>query len=138
MRLILVSLTAALLASCNGMAVTNNGSGNAAATNAAAPANSSAPATPGNMVLPGDEGDAGGNSAAAGDRNSREALLADCTQEAGGALPPGTDAAALCSCAVDRHLAGATQRSTRRAVNSGDNCATSTTLSRRPRSPLNT
>lgn len=121
MRLILVSLTTALLASCNGMAVTNNGSGNAAATNAAAPANTSGPATPGNMVLPGGEGDAGGNSAAAGDRNSRESLLADCTQEAAGALPPGTDAAALCSCAVDRHLAGATQRDSMRQCAAAQN-----------------
>lgn len=109
MRMILIGLSAALLAGC-GVAMTNNSSGNAAApANTAAPANSSAPASPGNMMLPGGEGDAGGNSTAAGGRNSREALLVDCAQEATGNLPQGTDVARLCGCAVDRHLGGATQ-----------------------------
>ena len=53
MRMILVGLSAALLAGCGGVTVTNNASGNAAA-----PANTAAPAlpiNPENMVLPGGE-----------------------------------------------------------------------------------
>lgn len=109
MRMILLGLSAALLAGCSGAAVTNNSSGNAAA-----PANNAAPASPinpANMVLPGGEDDAGGpaNSAAAGGAPSRnrEELLAECTDQGSAMLPPGTDVAALCGCAVDRHLAGA-------------------------------
>lgn len=109
MRMILVGLSAALLAGCNMAAVTNNGSGNAAAP----PANTAAPAqpiNPENMVLPGSEEDAGGaanGSAPAGPANGNRAeLLEECTSQGRAMLPQGTDVAALCGCAVDRHLAG--------------------------------
>lgn len=107
MRMILVGLTAALLTACNGMTAGNN----ASAGNAAAPANtatSAPPLSPGNLVMPGGEEDAGSGAApGGGEGNDREAMLASCTQEAGAALPPGTDVARLCGCAVDRALAGA-------------------------------
>lgn len=110
MRMILVGLSAALLAGCNTAAVTNNGSSNATA----APANGAAPAqppiNPENMVLPGGEEDAGGpanSSAPAGSANGNRAeLLEECTSQGRAMLPQGTDVAALCGCAVDRHLAG--------------------------------
>jgi hypothetical protein len=114
MRMILAGLSAALLAGCGGATIANNsGSGNAAApVNTAVP---SAPINPANMVLPGGEEDAGGpanrtaNSTAAGGATgrNREALLAECTDQGRAMLPAGTDVAALCGCAVDRHLAGA-------------------------------
>ena len=108
MRMILVGLSAALLVGCGGVSVSNNNSGNAAA----APANTTAtapPLNPANMVMPGGEEDAGGGnvSAGGGGGGDRASLLASCTQEAGAALPAGTDVAALCGCAVDRALAGA-------------------------------
>lgn len=109
MRMFLAGLSAVLLAACSGNVTLNNTSGNAAApSNAAAPA---APAMPGNMVMPGGEDDAGGNSAAAGGARSgnREDMLAECTQEATGALPAGTDVPGLCGCAVDRVIAGASR-----------------------------
>ena len=109
MRMILVGLSAALLAGCGGATIANNSSGNAAApANTAAP---SAPINPANMVLPGGEEDASGpaNSTAADGAPSRnrEQLLAECTDQGRAMLPAGTDVAALCGCAVDRHLAGA-------------------------------
>lgn len=109
MRMILIGLTAALLTACNGMTAGNNTTGgNAAVANnstAAAP-----PLSPGNMAMPGGEEDAGGNASAGAsqdDVSDREGMLASCTREAGGALPPGTDVARLCGCAVDRAIAGA-------------------------------
>lgn len=110
MRMILIGLTAALLSACN-VPLGNN----ASTTNAAAPVNNSTAAPPlnqTNMVMPGGEDDAGGGNASAGASEDdvgggREAMLASCTREAGGALPQGTDVARLCGCAVDRALAGA-------------------------------
>jgi hypothetical protein len=121
MRMILVGLSAALLASCGGVSVSNNASGNAAA-----PVNSAAPATPtmpGNLVMPGGEDDAGGGNASAGAGGNRDALLASCTAEARGALPQSVDVARLCGCAVDRHLGGATQSEAMRQCATEQNVA---------------
>lgn len=49
------------------------------------------------------------NTSASAAGSDREALLAECTDQGRAILPAGTDVAALCGCAVDRHLAGTAQ-----------------------------
>lgn len=108
MRKILVGLAAASLAACGSPSLNNVSANATAPTNSAAP--TPAPIAPENIVLPADEGDAAGSGNSSAGRDvggDRAALLASCTQEAGAALPQGTDVARLCGCAVDRALAGA-------------------------------
>lgn len=115
MRILLLGLSAALLAGCNMLPAGNNSSGgNVSAGNAAAPApGGNALAPGGNMMLPGGESDAGGNSAAAGPRGggeSRAEMMEECTSGAPGNVAEGTDVNRLCSCAVDRVMQGQPQR----------------------------
>lgn len=83
--------------------------GGAVADNTTAPA----PETNAENIMPPDaEGNVTTtvtNSVASGAEPDREALLAECTDQGRAILPAGTNVAALCSCAVDRHLAGAAQ-----------------------------
>lgn len=72
-----------LLAGCNGGAANNGAS--APAANASAPAGTAAP---GNAVSP--------------ERRVRQ--IRECVRGAVSQLPPGTDANAFCSCAVDKML----------------------------------
>lgn len=92
MRMILIAATASLclLAGCNKGAGNNsaNASANAAANAAAPAANAAAPAT----------------------NARRDSEIAECSADMTRHLAPGADVAALCTCAVDRISAGASQR----------------------------
>ena len=96
MRMIATGLAAVLLAGCGGAEVANNAAGNAAA-----PANVAAPVDPAAA--------APGNAAAARPGESREQMIAECSEGAPGNVAEGTDIAALCGCAVDRVIAGSGQ-----------------------------
>lgn len=97
MRMIVIGLAAALLAGCDNLVSIDEGNGASPG-----PAPAAGPA-PGNMTAP-------GAPPPGGRRNSREMMIADCTEDLGRNLPRGTNIAALCACSVDRMLARVPQR----------------------------
>jgi hypothetical protein len=83
MRMILATVSLALLAACGG------GASNNSSANGAAPANGAASADPELASM-------------------RTQGIAGCSAEVSHRSPPGTDVARLCGCAVDRLMAGKT------------------------------
>jgi hypothetical protein len=120
MRHLLILAAAALLAGCGGAAAVNDSAAvNGAAADGAVPSTMGTTPLTGNL-LPSPEGDAAeaaedNESAAAGDGpagaggQNRAEMLEECTSQAR-AMLPGANAGALCTCAVDRVLAGAERR----------------------------
>lgn len=96
MTMIVTGLAAALLlAGCGSGLVDIDNLGGAAAGNGAAPGAERGPQDPGGQGSPPRPG---------GRRNSREALIENCTADLGRNLPRGTDVPALCTCAVERMM----------------------------------
>jgi hypothetical protein len=92
MRMILVTASLALLAACGG-------------------GNKSANGSAGNAAAAGPAGNFAGPSAAADPTPAahRASEIGECSQDMGRHLPPGSDVAGLCGCAVDKVAAGTPQ-----------------------------
>lgn len=100
MRIILAGIAAILLAGCGSGLVQidqGNGAGPAAGSGPGAQGGPSGPA-PATPIRPGPR------------RNSREAIIEDCTADVTRTMPPGTDVARFCACAADRMVARVPQR----------------------------
>ena len=100
MRYLLALAPLALLAACGGNQAANNASASSNAANASAPA--AAPATPAVTMAPVAPGLPDGAPVQA----AKAQMIAECTAEMGRNLPPGSDAAAYCNCAVDAAMSG--------------------------------
>lgn len=109
MRYLLALAPLALLAACGGNKAANNSAkapGNSAAVNAAAPG--PAPVT---MAPAGPAAVPSGPQVQA----ARADMIAECARDAGPEMPAGVDVEALCGCAVDQVMAGASENDATRA-----------------------
>jgi len=99
MRIVLVGLSAALLAGCNATPVVNNSAGNSLMPgNVAAPGAPAFPGAPGNGMAP-----------PAISQAQRADMIGECTTELRRGAPAGANVEALCTCSVDGMAAGAPQ-----------------------------
>lgn len=108
MRYLLALAPLALLAACGGNKAANNAAAKAPANTATSNATTPAPVT---MAPAGPAAVPSGPPVMA----ARAEMVAECVSEAGSAMPAGIDAEALCGCAVDQVMAGASQNDATRA-----------------------
>jgi hypothetical protein len=99
MRMLVIGFAALSLAGCGGLVRIDDGGGNGATAGD--------PSKPENGAVP---SLGGGGNAVRPARNSREAMIADCTQDLARSAPQGTDVAALCTCSVERMFQRVPQR----------------------------
>jgi hypothetical protein len=101
MRMIVTGLAAVLLAGCGAYVDIDNLGGPAAGSGAGQPT--------GNAAAPGQQRPQGGPMAPRTGRATREGTIAACVEDLSRSLPRGTDFQALCTCSVDRMIAGTPQ-----------------------------